>query len=67
MLEIIIAQAAIYMNENSSKSHSIFILSIYPSNKKEDDQKIEKLYLLNNLIRIVEYFTIWRRREKNKK
>ena len=41
------AQAATYMNEHSSRSHSIFILTINQSNKKEGYSKIGKLYLVD--------------------
>ena len=41
------AQAATNMNEHSSRSHSIFILTINQSNKKEGFSKIGKLYLVD--------------------
>ena len=41
------AQAATNMNEHSSRSHSIFILSINQTNKKEGGSKIGKLYLVD--------------------
>ena len=41
------AQAATYMNEHSSRSHSIFILTINQNNKKEGYSKIGKLYLVD--------------------
>ena len=41
------AQAATNMNEHSSRSHSIFILTINQTNKKEGYSKIGKLYLVD--------------------
>ena len=41
------AQAATNMNEHSSRSHSIFILTINQTNKKEGFSKIGKLYLVD--------------------
>ena len=41
------AQAATNMNEHSSRSHSIFILTITQTNKKEGGSKIGKLYLVD--------------------
>ena len=41
------AQAATNMNEHSSRSHSIFILTINQTNKKEGGSKIGKLYLVD--------------------
>ena len=41
------AQAATNMNEHSARSHSIFILSINQTNKKEGGSKIGKLYLVD--------------------
>ena len=41
------AQAATNMNEYSSRSHSIFILTINQTNKKEGYSKIGKLYLVD--------------------
>ena len=41
------AQAATNMNEHSSRSHSIFILTIGQTNKKEGYSKIGKLYLVD--------------------
>ena len=41
------AQAATNMNEHSSRSHSIFILTINQNNKKEGYSKIGKLYLVD--------------------
>ena len=41
------AQAATNMNEHSSRSHSIFILAINQTNKKEGFSKIGKLYLVD--------------------
>ena len=40
-------QAATNMNEHSSRSHSIFILTINQTNKKEGFSKIGKLYLVD--------------------
>ena len=40
-------QAATNMNEHSSRSHSIFILTINQNNKKEGFSKIGKLYLVD--------------------
>ena len=44
------AQAATKMNENSSRSHSIFILTINQNNKQEGFSKIGKLKVLIYLI-----------------
>ena len=41
------AQAATNMNEHSSRSHSIFILTINQTNKKDGGSKIGKLYLVD--------------------
>ena len=41
------AQAATNMNEHSSRSHSIFILTINQTNKKEGFSKVGKLYLVD--------------------
>ena len=41
------AQAATNMNEHSSRSHSIFILTINQNNKKEGFSKVGKLYLVD--------------------
>ena len=41
------AQAATLMNEHSSRSHSIFILTINQNNKKEGFSKVGKLYLVD--------------------
>ena len=41
------AQAATNMNEHSSRSHSIFIVTITQTNKKEGGSKIGKLYLVD--------------------
>ena len=41
------AQAATNMNEHSSRSHSIFILTINQTNKQEGFSKIGKLYLVD--------------------
>jgi len=41
------AQAATNMNEHSSRSHSIFILTIGQNNKKEGYSKVGKLYLVD--------------------
>ena len=41
------AQAATNMNEHSSRSHSIFILTIGQNNKKEGFSKTGKLYLVD--------------------
>ena len=41
------AQAATNMNEHSSRSHSIFILTINQTNKKEGFSKTGKLYLVD--------------------
>ena len=41
------AQDATNMNENSSQSHSIFILTINQTNKKDCSSKIGKLYLVD--------------------
>ena len=41
------AQAATNMNEHSSRSHSIFILTINQTNKKDCSSKIGKLYLVD--------------------
>ena len=41
------AQAATRMNEHSSRSHSIFILTINQNNKKEGFSKVGKLYLVD--------------------
>ena len=41
------AQAATNMNEHSSRSHSIFILTINQTNKNDGSSKIGKLYLVD--------------------
>ena len=41
------AQAATNMNEHSSRSHSIFILTINQTNKQEGFSKVGKLYLVD--------------------
>ena len=41
------AQAATNMNEHSSRSHSIFILTIKQTNKNDGSSKIGKLYLVD--------------------
>ena len=41
------AQAATLMNEHSSRSHSIFILTINQNNKKDGFSKVGKLYLVD--------------------
>lgn len=41
------AQAATNMNEHSSRSHSIFILTINQNNKREGGSKTGKLYLVD--------------------
>ena len=41
------AQAATNMNEHSSRSHSIFILTVSQTNKQEGFSKIGKLYLVD--------------------
>ena len=41
------AQAATNINEHSSRSHSIFILTINQTNKKDGGSKIGKLYLVD--------------------